>query len=308
MQRSQHLLLEPLVPPSPREEPKVEEPEAPMAARQRHQPGKPGSRSCLCHGEVLILLGHYGWLVSQEPLEHPGADRNGGRIYMRRCDVAAGAPLAPGDAVTFYLYADDRGLGAEAVRLAEESEGGARRGRRTRSCGAEERDGDEAPVQAWRSRAAPPPSGLSAGAAEFVPEAPAKTAAQPPSWQMAPTAKEFVPGQPLNSPPAMRATAQAFIPTALATHAAWCAPAARPLAINLAYFGDDSDDEDDSDAEEGKARSAASGSTGAPSGSDSESEEGEQFAPPPGLPLPPHFAAGKLHWAAVRPPPDLCLP
>jgi len=302
MQRSQHLLLEPLVPPSPREEPKVEEPEAPMAARQRHQPGKPGSRSCLCHGEVLILLGHYGWLVSQEPLEHPGADRNGGRIYMRRCDVAAGAPLAPGDAVTFYLYADDRGLGAEEVRLVD---GDRRRGHRALSCGAEARFRAEAEGVCGREGQGPaPPRSAS-------PQGP------PGSGALSAGAAEFVPGcGGVHAPPApvswMRAGAQDFVPPAQALHSAWSAlaapvPAVRPQnAINLAYFSD-SDSDSDSDDDCGKAGSGGSsaGSTGAPSGSESDDEP---LSPPPGLPLPPGLMASKRPMVPFRPPPGLSLP
>lgn len=78
-------------------------------------PGPRGSRACLVRGRVLTVLAYYGWIGPLQEIDHPSADKHEGRIYFRLKDVGAGVRLAPGLAVSFYLYADDQGLGAEAV-------------------------------------------------------------------------------------------------------------------------------------------------------------------------------------------------
>jgi len=81
------------------------------------RPAPRGRRSCPCIGDVLYMCGHYGWLTTDSPIEHPAADKNGGRIYVHRRDVAPGLSLVDGDKVVFYLYVDEQGLGAEDCRL-----------------------------------------------------------------------------------------------------------------------------------------------------------------------------------------------
>eukprot|EP00444_Apocalathium_aciculiferum_P038454 CAMPEP_0183484568 /NCGR_PEP_ID=MMETSP0370-20130417/178989_1 /TAXON_ID=268820 /ORGANISM="Peridinium aciculiferum, Strain PAER-2" /LENGTH=471 /DNA_ID=CAMNT_0025677859 /DNA_START=127 /DNA_END=1539 /DNA_ORIENTATION=+ len=88
-----------------------------MKAPAKLKPGKRGVRKCLCQGEVLVMLGHYGWLASLCEIDHPDAQKNGGRIYFQRGDVAGGLQIVQGDDVEFFLYEDSRGLGAEDVRL-----------------------------------------------------------------------------------------------------------------------------------------------------------------------------------------------
>lgn len=63
------------------------------------------------------MCGHYGWLATEGAIEHPNAGLNGGRIYIHTHDVEPGTVLVQGDAVVFYLYADQKGLGAEACCL-----------------------------------------------------------------------------------------------------------------------------------------------------------------------------------------------
>jgi hypothetical protein len=81
------------------------------------EPGKRGSYACVCHGQVLSMLSNYGWLKSFSPIDHHSFWKHGGRIYVHSNDVIEGQLLAPGDIVSFYLYADNRGLGAEACHV-----------------------------------------------------------------------------------------------------------------------------------------------------------------------------------------------
>lgn len=71
-------------------------------------------------GRVENWKGHYGWIVADKSIDHPEAGINRGRIYVHSKDVileADGQSLQPGDAVSFVVYADGRGLGAEDCRL-----------------------------------------------------------------------------------------------------------------------------------------------------------------------------------------------
>lgn len=106
--------------------------------------GPRGTKRRFCFGEVLVMLGHYGWLMAFEDIDHPAAQQNGGHIYVHRRDISGGCSLAKGDHVSFYLYADEQGLGAEDCTL-----------------------------QGWEESASwpAPPSGLNPNAADFVPGA-----------------------------------------------------------------------------------------------------------------------------------------
>jgi hypothetical protein len=68
---------------------------------------------CFCRGEVLSVLDHYGWIFLYGTVNHPLASKRGGRIYISMDDVVPGKTLQVGDVVTFFLYADEMGLGAE---------------------------------------------------------------------------------------------------------------------------------------------------------------------------------------------------
>jgi len=59
------------------------------------------------------MLGHYGWIMALQDIDHSEADRHGGRIYLRASDLRPGYTPKQGDEVTFFLYADENGLGAE---------------------------------------------------------------------------------------------------------------------------------------------------------------------------------------------------
>jgi hypothetical protein len=63
------------------------------------------------------MLSHYGWLKPSSPIDHHSFLKHGGRIYVHKNDIIDCQILAPGDVVSFYLYADSRGLGAEACHV-----------------------------------------------------------------------------------------------------------------------------------------------------------------------------------------------
>jgi len=83
-------------------------------------PLKPGSRGglqCLCRGQVLNMLSHYGWITAFGDIDHPLAGKHFGRVYIHSKDVVEGHSLSAGDVVSFYLYVDNVGLGAESCRV-----------------------------------------------------------------------------------------------------------------------------------------------------------------------------------------------
>lgn len=85
--------------------------------QQRLSPGVQGSLLCQCRGEVLAMMAHYGWLIVFGDIDHPAVENHEGRIYVNKADIVDGEVLGPGDVVSFYLFADDKGLGAEWVTL-----------------------------------------------------------------------------------------------------------------------------------------------------------------------------------------------
>jgi len=86
-------------------------------APQPLQPAKKGERRCFCQGEILVMLGHYGWILSFNDIDHPDVGKTGGRIYVHKKDVIDAKQPVAGDVVSFYLYADEQGLGAECCEL-----------------------------------------------------------------------------------------------------------------------------------------------------------------------------------------------
>merc|ERR1719359_559442 len=70
------------------------------------QPSLRGERSCPCMGEILVMLGHYGWILPFGDVKLPMTmAKTGGRVYVHQNDVT-GPKLATGDVVSFYLYFD----------------------------------------------------------------------------------------------------------------------------------------------------------------------------------------------------------
>jgi len=74
-------------------------------------------------GEVIEWKDKYGWIRPHEPPNHPAAQKRNGKLYLSRCDsVQSGTgdgpiALAPGTLVSFHIYVDLSGLGAEEVQV-----------------------------------------------------------------------------------------------------------------------------------------------------------------------------------------------
>eukprot|EP00929_Paragymnodinium_shiwhaense_P023763 TRINITY_DN1479_c0_g1_i1.p1 TRINITY_DN1479_c0_g1~~TRINITY_DN1479_c0_g1_i1.p1 ORF type:complete len:549 (+),score=100.77 TRINITY_DN1479_c0_g1_i1:63-1709(+) len=66
------------------------------------------------HGTVLDWCGHFGWLAADEDIAHREAGKHGGKVYVSARDVKSGQ-LWPGARVSFFAYADGKGVGAEQV-------------------------------------------------------------------------------------------------------------------------------------------------------------------------------------------------
>jgi len=84
-------------------------------------PARRGSLLRFCRGEVLTMLAHYGWLMLYDDVDHPATEKHGGDVYIHRDDVEDGESLSSGDIVTFYLYVDDQGLGAEMCHVEQKA-------------------------------------------------------------------------------------------------------------------------------------------------------------------------------------------
>jgi len=123
------------------------------------KPAARGSLMRFCRGEVLTMLSHYGWLMLYGDVDHPSTEKHGGDVYIHKDDVVDGESLLPGDVVTFYLYVDEQGLGAEGCHLEQRS-----------------------------------PSQLRTDAAEFVPMS-AKLISESDGRGMRASAEEFVPAK-----------------------------------------------------------------------------------------------------------------
>jgi hypothetical protein len=84
------------------------------------RPSERGSRQSPTCGELLVLLGHYGWVGNfEDEIDHQELERHAGRVYVSRDDLAKGSCMPKvGDKVDFFLYLDDQGLGAEDCRIA----------------------------------------------------------------------------------------------------------------------------------------------------------------------------------------------
>jgi len=63
------------------------------------------------------MLSHYGWLMLHGEVDDPAIEKHGGDVYVHKDDIVNGESLCPGDIVSFYLYADDQGLGAEMCQV-----------------------------------------------------------------------------------------------------------------------------------------------------------------------------------------------
>lgn len=77
------------------------------------QPGEKGQKSTKCRGQMLAVLGSYGWILPHGNICHPDFERHAGRVWVHKNDFRKGSKPQESDEVEFFLYADGNGLGAE---------------------------------------------------------------------------------------------------------------------------------------------------------------------------------------------------
>jgi hypothetical protein len=87
------------------------------AGEKTIRPAARGTHQCYCWGEILVMLNHYGWIMAYDDIDHPDIGKTNGRVYLHKRDICGRTRLARGDVVTFFLYADEQGLGAEQCSL-----------------------------------------------------------------------------------------------------------------------------------------------------------------------------------------------
>jgi hypothetical protein len=181
------------------------------------------------------MLGHYGWIMTFDEIDHPDVGKTGGRVYFKKRDIVKGAVLAQGDIVSFYLYADDQGLGAELCQLEQ-------RGSQGFHASADEL------VPCAESFCQPESASFLADASDIVPT----IACSAPCWNVC--AAEFVPtsSESIQScgPSSFNSKAAEFIPSTCGTGVTHdLAPGfgcSNPnvFAFNPAFFSDDESDDE----------------------------------------------------------------
>lgn len=203
------------------------------------RPAAHGTHRCLCTGEFLVMLGHYGWIMALQDIDHSEADRHGGRIYLRSSDLRPGYTPKQGDEVTFFLYADENGLGAEDCFSTHDPHP-------PQPPTPPRKLGYSRPKTNWGTRAQHPETKtfMNAGAKEFVPTVlvSMSTDGEENPISMNPGAKEFIPGPP-GLGPSFNAEATEFTPLRQCCKGnqstnLYC-------AINAKRFYDDDDDSSD---------------------------------------------------------------
>jgi len=205
------------------------------------RPAARGTHRCLCTGEFLVMLGHYGWIMALQDIDHSEADRHGGRIYLRASDLRPGYTPKQGDEVTFFLYADENGLGAEDCFATHDPNPPQPPTPPRKQCYSR-------PRSRWgtHSQQTETKKSMNAGAKEFIPTVlvPISTGDETHAVSMNPGAKEFVPAPPGLGPCLeVEATQFAPLPTSCKGNQHMYS------AINAKRFYDDDDDSSDDGTE-----------------------------------------------------------
>lgn len=68
-------------------------------------------------GTVKEWKGSHGWIEPSKPYDHEKAKMHAGKIFLAKSDVPAGTEMKAGTSLTFHVYADKSGLGAEDISL-----------------------------------------------------------------------------------------------------------------------------------------------------------------------------------------------
>mmetsp|Transcript_63296 Transcript_63296/g.150984 ORF Transcript_63296/g.150984 Transcript_63296/m.150984 type:complete len:176 (-) Transcript_63296:130-657(-) len=64
-------------------------------------------------GVCVEWKGKFGWIEPSAPIDHPKAQRHGGRIFISVADLVGVTELMVGQTCQFVLFEDASGLGAE---------------------------------------------------------------------------------------------------------------------------------------------------------------------------------------------------
>mmetsp|Transcript_117834 Transcript_117834/g.334071 ORF Transcript_117834/g.334071 Transcript_117834/m.334071 type:complete len:494 (-) Transcript_117834:104-1585(-) len=70
-------------------------------------------------GSVLEWRGHFGWIAPDTPIDHPEASKHRSRVYVNAKDVGSDKEPYEGARMSFFLYTDGDGVGAEEVLFDE---------------------------------------------------------------------------------------------------------------------------------------------------------------------------------------------
>ncbi|CAE7831691.1 unnamed protein product, partial [Symbiodinium sp. CCMP2592] len=76
-------------------------------------------------GQLHEWWGKYGWIIPDKPVNHPGASKRQGKVYVHLSDMEDDSvTVIPGCRVSFLLYVDNSGLGAQSCRILDNLPGG----------------------------------------------------------------------------------------------------------------------------------------------------------------------------------------
>lgn len=85
---------------------------------ERRVPGRDRVTDAPCVGTVVEWAGEHGWLEAALPIDHPMANSRGGKIFVHQRDLPEGVDtLLEGQPLSFHVYSDSEGLGAEQVSM-----------------------------------------------------------------------------------------------------------------------------------------------------------------------------------------------
>lgn len=71
-------------------------------------------------GQLHEWWGKYGWIIPDKPVNHPGASKRQGKVYVHLSDMEDDSmTVIPGCRVSFLLYVDNSGLGAQNCRIVD---------------------------------------------------------------------------------------------------------------------------------------------------------------------------------------------
>jgi len=73
-------------------------------------------------GKVISWKGNYGWIAPDVAIEHESAKKRDGKVYVNKKDLKEGSPeMGEGALITFKLFEDPSGVGAEEVFVTKEA-------------------------------------------------------------------------------------------------------------------------------------------------------------------------------------------